>query len=273
MIEFNNIGVCKIMNTAIATPNKAFTASWTDLIEYPTSGILSKVLLKDNNSQYTLFCLAEGTEIDEHTSTRNAVINVVEGTGNLKLEGKDIALAPGGFVFMPANAPHALRAKTNLAFVLILSEHFPAKKRISQQTIDIVKSTAPLLKQHGQKITTQMYEIMFHKYPEVKAQFDMSAQANGTQPAKLATAVYSYATHIDDLEALRAMVDKIAHRHVQAHVLPEQYSIVGKCLLQAIQDVLGDSATKEVITAWTEAYQALAEVFINQEQQIYQEVD
>lgn len=260
------------MNTAIATSKNSFTATLQDLIEYPTSGILSKVLLKDNNSQYSLFCLATGTEIDEHTSPRNAVITVVEGRGNLNLEGKDIALAPGVFVFMPANAPHALQAKENLAFVLTLSECSPTKREIGQQTIDIVKSTAPILKQHGQKITTRMYEIMFRKYPEVKAQFDMSAQANGTQPAKLATAVYSYATHIDNLEALKAMVDKIAHRHVQAHVLPEQYPIVGECLLQAIKDVLGDAATEEVMTAWTQAYQVLAEVFINREHNIYQTV-
>ncbi|MEY2830919.1 MAG: hypothetical protein RLZZ574_177 [Cyanobacteriota bacterium] len=61
------------------------------------------------------------------------------------------------------------------------------------------------------------------------------------------------------------MVDKIAHRHVQTHVLPEQYQIVGECLLQAIKDVLGDAATEEVMTAWIEAYQALAGVFINRE--------
>ena len=111
---------------------------------------------------------------------------------------------------------------------------------------------------------------MFERYPEVKTQFDMSAQANGTQPAKLATAVYSYATHIDDPEALQAMVDQIAHRHVQTHVLPEEYPIVGECLLQAMKDVLGDAATEEVVLAWSEAYQALAEIFINREQQIYQ---
>jgi nitric oxide dioxygenase len=143
---------------------------------------------------------------------------------------------------------------------------------ISQQTIDIVKSTAPVLKQHGQAITTRMYKIMFEKHPEVKTQFDLSAQANGTQPAKLAAAVYAYATHIDDLEALKTAVDKIAHRHVATHVLSEQYPIVGECLLQAIQDVLADAATTEVMTAWTEAYQVLAEIFINREQQIYQTV-
>ncbi|MEN9871177.1 MAG: hypothetical protein RLZZ171_2169 [Cyanobacteriota bacterium] len=143
---------------------------------------------------------------------------------------------------------------------------------ISQHTIDIVKSTAPVLKEHGKTITSRMYEIMFETHPEVKAQFYMSAQANGTQPDKLATAVYAYATHIDDLGALKTAVDKIAHRHVTTQVLPEQYPIVGECLLQAIQDVLGDAATPEVMTAWGEAYRMLADIFINREQQIYQNV-
>ena len=257
----------------VTTSNNSFTATLQNLIEYPTSGIVSKVLLKDKNSQYSLFCLAAGTEITEHTSTRNAFITVVQGTGNLNLEGKDIALSPGVFVFMPANAPHAVQAQQNMAFVLALSEHCPKNRTIKQKTINIIKFTAPILKKHGKTITTRMYEIMFHKYPQVKAQFDMSAQANGTQPAKLANAVYSYAIHIDDLEALKSMVEKIAHRHVKTHVLPEQYPIVGECLLQAIKEVLGDRATEEVMTAWTEAYQVLAEVFINREQEIYQTVN
>jgi nitric oxide dioxygenase len=111
------------MNTTIASSNHSFTATLQDLIKYPTSGISSKVLLKDNNSQYSLLCLAGGTKIDEHSSPRNAVITVVEGTGNLNLEGKDITLSPGVFVFMPANAPHAVQARENLAFVLALSEY------------------------------------------------------------------------------------------------------------------------------------------------------
>jgi len=144
------------------------------------------------------------------------------------------------------------------------------KSEISQHNIDIVKSTAPVLKKHGKAVTVRMYEIMFESHPEVKAQFDMSAQASGKQPTKLANAVYSYALHIDNLEKLKDMVETIANRHVKTSVLPEQYSVVGECLLKAIQDVLGDVATPEVMNAWGEAYQVLADVFINREQQIYQ---
>ncbi|MDV2995304.1 MAG: hypothetical protein N4J56_004958 [Chroococcidiopsis sp. SAG 2025] len=91
-------------------------------IEYPQAGVLSKVLIKDSCCQYTLFCLAADTEISEHTSTRNATVNVLEGKGILTLEGQDIVLEPGVFIFMPANAPHALKAEENLAFLLTLSE-------------------------------------------------------------------------------------------------------------------------------------------------------
>ena len=92
-----------------------------DQIEYPAQGVLSKVLLKDDNCQYTIFCLAKGTEISEHTSSRNATINVIEGEGLLTLEGEEICLKNGVFVVMPSNAPHSLQAKSNLCFLLTLS--------------------------------------------------------------------------------------------------------------------------------------------------------
>jgi len=80
------------------------------------------LLLNYQVCQYSLFCLAANTEISEHTSTRNATINVIEGRGLLTLSAQDIALKPGVFLFMPANAPHALNAEENLAFLLTLSE-------------------------------------------------------------------------------------------------------------------------------------------------------
>ncbi len=92
-----------------------------DKIQYSAEGILSSVLWKDNICQYTLFCLAEGTDISEHTSSRNATVQVLEGQGILTLNGEDIRLEPGIFVLMVANAPHALKAESNLAFLLTLS--------------------------------------------------------------------------------------------------------------------------------------------------------
>jgi quercetin dioxygenase-like cupin family protein len=108
------------MSTALISPPTT-SLHLNDHITYPESGILSKVIYKDEVCQYSLFCLAQNTEISEHTSTRNAMVQVIDGTGTLTLEGKVISLEPGVFIFMKANAPHALEAASNLAFVLTLS--------------------------------------------------------------------------------------------------------------------------------------------------------
>jgi hemoglobin-like flavoprotein len=144
---------------------------------------------------------------------------------------------------------------------------------VRQKTIELVKSTAPILKKHGQQITTRMYKIMFQKHPDIQKKFDMSAQADGSQAIKLATAVYNYADKIDNLPALKSMIEKIAYRHVQSHVLPEEYSVVGESLLQAMKEVLGKAATEEVMAAWTEAYQVLSEVFIQREEHLYRKLE
>ncbi|NEP83970.1 MAG: cupin domain-containing protein [Okeania sp. SIO3C4] len=108
------------MTTFLLSPESPFI-QLKDQIEYSTSGIISKAIVKDDACQYSLFCLAAQTEITEHTSTRNATIYVIEGNGSLTLNGKAIPLEPGQFIFMPANAPHALSAVSNLSFILILS--------------------------------------------------------------------------------------------------------------------------------------------------------
>jgi quercetin dioxygenase-like cupin family protein len=95
---------------------------WADVIEYPQTGAKSKILLEDGNCRYTLMSLAVGMHIAEHTNPRNATVNVIEGQGVLMLEDKEIILESGVFVFIPATARHAIKAVTNLAFLLILSE-------------------------------------------------------------------------------------------------------------------------------------------------------
>ncbi|XHX78332.1 MAG: cupin domain-containing protein [Stenomitos frigidus ULC029] len=102
-------------------PLKATTIRFAETIAYPETGVRRKTLLEDANCQYALLSLAAGTEIAEHTSPRNATVNVIEGQGMLILEGKEIALESGVFVVMPAAAPHALKATANLTFLLTLS--------------------------------------------------------------------------------------------------------------------------------------------------------
>ncbi|AUC61145.1 cupin domain protein [Cyanobacterium sp. HL-69] len=104
--------------------NENTTIHWKEIIEYPTTGIKSKILLEDGNCRYTLMCLSSGKKIAEHTNPRNATVNVIEGEGILTLAGKEISLKPGVFIFIPSNTPHAVQSSTELAFLLTLSEQF-----------------------------------------------------------------------------------------------------------------------------------------------------
>lgn len=147
---------------------------------------------------------------------------------------------------------------------------------VSQKTIEIVKATAPILKERGEEITQRMYQIAFEERPDYKRGFEttwMQHLDGGGQAHKLAAAVYAYATHIDRLDELAAAVDHIAHRHVATRILPEQYPLIGEKLLQAMKDVLQDAATDDMIAAWAEAYEALAAIFIQTEKAIYQKAD
>lgn len=147
---------------------------------------------------------------------------------------------------------------------------------VSQKTIEIVKATAPIIREKGEEITRRMYEITFAERPDYKRGFEttwMQHLDGGEQAHKLAAAVYAYATHIDRLDELAMAVEHIAHRHVETRILPEQYSLIGEKLLQAMKDVLQDAATDEVTAAWAEAYAALANIFIQKEKAIYQQED
>ena len=146
---------------------------------------------------------------------------------------------------------------------------------MNPKTIEIVKSTAPIVKEKGQEITERMYEIAFNERPEYRRFFEnthmKSAEAGHKQAAKLAASVYAYASHIDELEKLGNAVEHIAHAHVNTRVIAEQYPVIGECLLAAMKDVLAEAATPEVMEAWTEAYHSLADIFIEREKEIYRQ--
>lgn len=140
---------------------------------------------------------------------------------------------------------------------------------IKPETIDVIKATVPVLKTHGEALTRLFYQRMFSNNPEVKPFFNQAHQHAGSQQKALAAAVCAYAENIDNPTALADAVELIAQKHASLGIKAEHYPIVGKNLLAAIKELLGDAATDEIIDAWAEAYQLLADIFIEREQQIY----
>ncbi|CAM4034425.1 NO-inducible flavohemoprotein [Pseudomonas reidholzensis] len=136
----------------------------------------------------------------------------------------------------------------------------------------IIKATVPLLESGGEALTTHFYKMMLNEYPEVRPLFNQAHQASGDQPRALANGVLMYARHIDQLEQLGGLVGQIINKHVALQILPEHYPIVGRCLLRAIEEVLGkDIATPAVIDAWAGAYGQLADILIGAEEGLYKQ--
>ncbi len=141
---------------------------------------------------------------------------------------------------------------------------------LSQKTIDIVKAITPAVAANAEEITRRFYERLFAGNPETKVYFNAAHQHSGGQQRALAGAICAYFANIDNLEVLGPAVNLIAHKHCSLGIQPEHYPIVGKHLLLAIGDVMGDAVTPEIVAAVTEAYGFLADVCIGQEEALYQ---
>lgn len=145
--------------------------------------------------------------------------------------------------------------------------------QLSARTIEIVKATVPALAEHGAAITTTMYRRLFED-EHIRALFNHSNQGEGgAQVHALAAAILGYAQNIDNLGALAPVVERIAHKHVGYHILPEHYPYVATALLGAIKEVLGDAASEEVLTAWGEAYWFLANILKGRETAIRKRIE
>ncbi|MBH8609022.1 NO-inducible flavohemoprotein [Thermoactinomyces sp. CICC 10521] len=144
---------------------------------------------------------------------------------------------------------------------------------MNSRTIQIVKATAPILQKHSEAIGKRFYQLLFGSHPELYNLFNQTNQRRGIQQKALAHSVYAAGEHIDNLDAIRPIITRIAHKHRAIGVVPEQYPIVGENLIQAVHDVLGNQVNAEILEAWSEAYQYLSDLFMKIERELYEQAE
>lgn len=143
---------------------------------------------------------------------------------------------------------------------------------LTEQEKDIIKQTVPLLKEKGTEITSTFYPKMFKAHPELLNMFNQTNQKRGMQSSALAQAVMAAAVNIDNLSVIKPVIMPVAYKHCALQVYAEHYPIVGENLLKAIQDVTGLEEHDPVIQAWAKAYGVIADVFIQIEKEIYDQM-
>ena len=106
-----------LINSGIA--GKVFLPAET---QFAPNGIVSRTLVRTATTRVVLFGFAEGQELTEHTSTQEALVQILAGECEFTLEGQSQQLHAGDLLFMPAGLPHALKATSQFSMLLTLTK-------------------------------------------------------------------------------------------------------------------------------------------------------
>ena len=91
-----------------------------EIINKQPGAVVSKVLLKKNTGNITLFDFDEGEGLSEHTAQFDAFVHVLEGEAEIVISGKQYLLSEGDAIVMPANEPHSLKAVKDFKMILVM---------------------------------------------------------------------------------------------------------------------------------------------------------
>ena len=97
----------------------------TDLVQVQPGQIVSKTLTQNKAVSITLFAFDKDEEISTHDSEGDAMVTVLEGKGQVTIDGTDYVLNQGETIIMPAKKPHSVFAIE--AFKMLLVVVFPQK--------------------------------------------------------------------------------------------------------------------------------------------------
>lgn len=91
-----------------------------DSIQYNPDAVVSKTLVKKPTGTITLFAFDQGQELSEHSAPFDAMVQVLDGEVELIIGGESVIAHANEFVVMPANIPHAVKAKSRFKMLLTM---------------------------------------------------------------------------------------------------------------------------------------------------------
>lgn len=122
----------------------------------------------------------------------------------------------------------------------------------------LVRSSWSKIAERADVFTARFYERLFSIDDSAARLF--SGVEMTAQQWKLAQTLGVVVQALDDLDTLLPAVAALGTRHTRYGVQPHHFESVGRALLQAFGDTLGDGFTADARTAWTEAYALIASV-------------
>jgi len=81
-----------------------------DSVAYQADAVVSRTLIKSDAGTVTVFAFDAGQELTEHTAPFDALVHVLDGDAEIRINQDIHSVKTGELLIMPANEPHALRA-------------------------------------------------------------------------------------------------------------------------------------------------------------------
>ena len=103
--------------------DKSQVLTLKDEVSYQKGQVVSKTLAQNKAVSLTLFAFSKGEEISTHDSIGDAMVHVIEGTGQFTVDNVEHICKAGDVLVMPAKKPHAVFAKED--FKMLLTVVFP----------------------------------------------------------------------------------------------------------------------------------------------------
>jgi len=104
--------------------NKAFPTaekfSMTEKVQYAEGSIVSKIIIRNEKGNVTLFAFDKGEFLSEHTAPFDAIVQVLDGVGEVVIDGISAQLNVGESIIMPANVRHAVNAPERFKMLLTM---------------------------------------------------------------------------------------------------------------------------------------------------------
>lgn len=89
-------------------------------VDYASNSVVSKMLIKKDTGNLTLFAFDKGQALSEHTVPFDAAVLILEGTAEIIIGGESHILHEGEFIVMPADIPHAVKAAEKFKMLLTM---------------------------------------------------------------------------------------------------------------------------------------------------------
>ncbi len=89
-------------------------------IAYQEGSVVSKELVSKPTGTITLFAFDQGQGLSEHRAPYDALVFVLDGQAEIRVDQKPYNVNKGEMILMPANHPHAVKALSKFKMMLTM---------------------------------------------------------------------------------------------------------------------------------------------------------